>query len=326
MLKLEHLGIAVRDGSAVSTTFKRLFGVVPYKTESVIREGVETLFIDAGGPKLELLESIDGNSAIAKYLDKRGEGLHHVAVDVDDIDDQYDRVRHEGFTVLSDSPMDGADGKRVFFVHPRDCHGILVEFCQHARTTWRPAEIEMPHGIVAAYSAGSTDAAPVLLLHDQDTSATEDFGRLLPTLERTLHVISFDAPGHGGSRGWDPGTSILRAADKHARAILNWYQIDKPAVIVGRGLAAEAVVQVAKSYPEIVQVIVLIDPSARSVPHPVDALAGIPILVCSLTSQSLDSAIEITRSFPRAHLSVIPELELQYVQLAEQIAAAATWT
>ena len=201
MLRLEHIGIAVEKGSAASKTLERLFGPAPYKKESVVHEAVETVFIDAGGPKLELLESIDGDSTVAKFLRKRGEGLHHIAVEVDDIDVRFDNVRRQGFTVLSDRPMDGADGKRIFFVHPRDCNGILVEFCQQDRLTWRHAGIEMPHGTVTAFSAGSADAVPVLLLHGQGSSAVGDFAPLLPTLERSMHVISFDAPGHGSTVG-----------------------------------------------------------------------------------------------------------------------------
>ena len=311
MLKLEHVGIAVEEGSAAALTFERLFGRGPYKEESVVREGVETLFIDAGGPKLELLESTDGDSAIANFLGKRGEGLHHIAVEVDDIEAQFDRVRGEGFTVLSERPVDGADGKRIFFVHPRDCHGILVEFCRQVRPTWKQAEVEMPHGTVTAYSAGSAEAAPVLLLHDENSSANEDFSELLPTLEQSMHVIAFDAPGH--------------STHEHARAVLNSYHIKKAAVVVGHGLAAEAAVQMAQSYPELVQALVFIDPESSIVSALEESSLDKPMLVCSLRRESVEAAAEIWRRFSQTRLSVIPKIGRRHAQLAEQIVAFGTW-
>jgi methylmalonyl-CoA epimerase len=326
MLKLEHIGIAVSEGSVAANTLDRIFGAGPYKMESVPAEGVKTFFIDAGSAKLELLESLAPDSTIAKHIEKRGEGLHHIAVEIDDVDAHHERLRLDGFAVIPDAPIQGADGKRVFFVHPRDCHGILVEFCQQVRPTWRYSEIEMPHGTVTSYAAGSVEAPPVLLLHDQGMSATLDFDALLPTLERSMHVITFDAPGHGDSRGWPPGTSVLRAADKHARAVLNWYDVTDAAVVVGRGRAAEAAAQVAKSYPELVKSLVLIDPEKATIPETTDSWNHIPALVCSCRSQSLDAAIETYRSGTNARLSVIPEAELQHVQLAEQISGASRWT
>ncbi|MGD8415321.1 MAG: methylmalonyl-CoA epimerase [Candidatus Latescibacterota bacterium] len=130
MLKVEHIGIAVHSNSDLAKTLKRLFGAEPYKSETVEREGVETIFFDGGGTKLESLEANNEESAIARFLDKRGEGLHHIAVEVDDIHAEFKRVGEEGFRILSEQPFRGADNKLVFFVHPKDCHGILIEFCQ----------------------------------------------------------------------------------------------------------------------------------------------------------------------------------------------------
>ena len=132
-MKLEHVGIAVHSNSELADTFRRLFGVDPYKTEGVESEGVETVFFDAGGAKLEGLEATTEGSAIAKFLKNRGEGLHHIAVEVDDIHAEFERVGAEGFRILSERPFPGADNKLVFFVHPKDCRGILVEFCQEIR-------------------------------------------------------------------------------------------------------------------------------------------------------------------------------------------------
>ncbi|MFV1979739.1 MAG: methylmalonyl-CoA epimerase, partial [Rhodothermia bacterium] len=279
-MNLEHIGIASQSGQKLAQTFERLFGTRPYKTESVASEGVETVFFNAGGPKLEGLESSRPGSAIARFLGQRGEGLHHIAVEVDDIDAEIVRVRSEGFNVLSEEPFDGADGKRVFFVHPKDCHGILVEFCQQTRPTWRGAEIEMPHGTVTAYSAGSTEASPILLLHDHNSSADEDFNELLPTLERSLHVIAFDAPGHPTAR--------------HARAILDSYNIREAAIVAGRGSAAETAIQMARSYPELVRALVLIDPGDSIASILEESRLDKPTLVCSLRRDSIGAAAEIS--------------------------------
>jgi len=130
MQKIEHLGIAVKDLAAAEETYSKLFKSPPYKRESVEREGVNTSFFRVGASKIELLEATKPDSAIAKFIEKRGEGLHHVAFEVIDIRAEMARLKSEGFTVLSDEPMDGADDKLVAFVHPKDGHGLLIELCQ----------------------------------------------------------------------------------------------------------------------------------------------------------------------------------------------------
>ncbi len=130
MIRLEHIGIAVRDAAAVASLYEQLLGHGPYKAETVEREGVRTHFIQAGTAKLELLEALGPDSPVAKYLERRGEGLHHLAFEVDDIHAEMQRLRDLGFTPLSDEPRPGADGKLIFFLHPKQTHGVLVEFCQ----------------------------------------------------------------------------------------------------------------------------------------------------------------------------------------------------
>ena len=314
------------DADAAARVFEQLLGAAPYKTEPVEREGVETLFLDAGGPKIELLASTDVDSPVAKFLDDRGAGMHHLAVEVGDIDAELVRVRNAGFRVLSDEPLDGADGKRIFFVHPRDCHGVLVEFCQQSRHSWRENEIEMPHGVVPAYSAGSTTATPVLLLHDQNSSARADFDALLPSLERSMHVLTFDAPGHGRARGWESGTSILRSADKHAWAVLRRFDVDQPAVVVGRGLGATAAVQMAVSYPEMVRGLALIDPAEPGEEIEPSGLATVPVLVCSVSRSSLENTLKVAQVLHGARLAVIPEVQGADSQLADLIAGIEAWS
>ncbi len=130
MNKIEHLGIAVRNLEAACARYENLLGKPAYKTETVEREGVRTAFFAAGPNKIELLEPTDENSAIAKFLEKKGEGLHHVAYAVDNIAAELERLRQAGYRVLNENPKKGADNKWVAFVHPKDANGVLTELCQ----------------------------------------------------------------------------------------------------------------------------------------------------------------------------------------------------
>ncbi|MEA1787204.1 methylmalonyl-CoA epimerase [Arenibacter sp. GZD96] len=135
MEKIEHIGIAVKDLEASNTVYKKLLGVAPYKREEVHSEKVITSFFNVEDSKIELLEATDADSAIAKFIDKRGEGIHHIAFAVADIRAEMERLQKEGFTLLNTIPVKGADNKWVAFVHPKSAHGVLIEICQ---------EIEVP--------------------------------------------------------------------------------------------------------------------------------------------------------------------------------------
>lgn len=130
MNKIEHIGIAVRDLAAANQTYARLFGEGPYKQEAVESEGVRTSFFANGPNKIELLEGTHPDSPISKYVEKRGEGIHHIAFAVDDIRAEMKRLASAGFTLLNAEPKPGADNKWVAFVHPKDNHGVLIELCQ----------------------------------------------------------------------------------------------------------------------------------------------------------------------------------------------------
>jgi methylmalonyl-CoA/ethylmalonyl-CoA epimerase len=130
MEKIEHIGIAVKDLAAANEVYTKLFGEKPYKTETVESEGVATSFFKVGESKIELLEATDPKSAIAKFIDKKGEGIHHIAFAVDDIKAEMERMRNEGFIVLNDQPKKGADNKLVCFLHPKSTNGVLIELCQ----------------------------------------------------------------------------------------------------------------------------------------------------------------------------------------------------
>lgn len=133
MLKIEHIGIAVKDISASNELFRKLFGKAAYKTESVESEGVSTSFFMMGESKIELLEATRPDSAIAKYIEKKGEGIHHLAFEVEDIYSEMKRLESEGFTLLSAEPKRGADNKLIVFLHPKSTNGVLIELCQEIR-------------------------------------------------------------------------------------------------------------------------------------------------------------------------------------------------
>lgn len=128
--KIEHLGIAVKDLQKANETYEKLLGRKPYKSEEVASEHVITSFFKSGENKIELLAATHEDSAIAKYIEKRGEGIHHVAFTVEDIKEELIRLEKEGFTILNKEPKKGADNKWVAFIHPKITNGVLVELCQ----------------------------------------------------------------------------------------------------------------------------------------------------------------------------------------------------
>jgi methylmalonyl-CoA/ethylmalonyl-CoA epimerase len=132
MKKIEHLGIAVENLTEANEVFKKLLGKAHYKVESVEREGVSTSFFHIGESKIELLEATNENSSIHKFIGKKGQGMHHVALAVDDIRAEMKRLKSEGFILLSEEPLSGADNKLICFLHPKSTSGVLIELCQDA--------------------------------------------------------------------------------------------------------------------------------------------------------------------------------------------------
>jgi methylmalonyl-CoA/ethylmalonyl-CoA epimerase len=130
MRKIEHIGIAVKSLEHSNDLFSKLFGESSYKTEAVESEGVKTSFFKVGTNKIELLEAINDDSPIAKFINKKGEGIHHIAFEVDDIEAEVKRLTQEGFVVLNETPKKGADNKLVVFLHPKTTNGVLIELCQ----------------------------------------------------------------------------------------------------------------------------------------------------------------------------------------------------
>ncbi|GAB2762293.1 methylmalonyl-CoA epimerase [Salinimicrobium soli] len=133
MNKIEHIGIAVKDLEQAGKTYETLLNTECYKTEKVESEGVETAFYRVGESKIELLGATRDDSPIAKFLEKKGEGIHHIAFGVEDIKAEMERLKNEGFVLLNEEPKKGADNKLVAFLHPKSSNGVLVELCQEIK-------------------------------------------------------------------------------------------------------------------------------------------------------------------------------------------------
>ena len=135
MVNIEHIGIAVKQLANSIPLFEKLLNSQCYKIETVETEQVNTAFFKLGGTKIELVEGVDPTGVIARYIDKKGEGIHHIAFEVADIETEMQRLKEEGFVLLSDKPRIGADNKLVCFLHPKETNGVLVELCMEIKET-----------------------------------------------------------------------------------------------------------------------------------------------------------------------------------------------
>ena len=131
--KIEHVGIAVKDLEKSNELFKKLLGQTSYKTEIVESEKIITSFFKIGEQKIELLKSVSENSSVSRFLDRRGEGMHHLALYVEDIPEEIQRLENEGFSFVSKTPVKGADNKMIVFLHPKTTNGVLIELCQEIK-------------------------------------------------------------------------------------------------------------------------------------------------------------------------------------------------
>jgi methylmalonyl-CoA/ethylmalonyl-CoA epimerase len=133
MLKVEHIGIAVKDFATAIPLYTSLLNTDCYKKELVASEQVNTAFFRQGDTKIELLEDLGADGVIAKFIEKKGEGIHHIAFEVEDIEAEMERLRGEGFVLLNEKPKNGADNKLICFVHPKNTNGVLIELCQEIK-------------------------------------------------------------------------------------------------------------------------------------------------------------------------------------------------
>jgi methylmalonyl-CoA epimerase len=248
--RIEHLGIAVRDAAAISDLYERLFGYRPYKRERVESEGVETVFLDAGGAKLELLEATRPDSPIAGFVEKRGEGLHHVAFDVRDIHAEHARLGEAGFRLLNPEPKRGADGKLIFFVHPKDTGGVLVEFCQSAPQSLEPTFAPHGDGRIAYYVGGSDDAPPLVLLHAALGSTEMETQRLLPHFQQNFKTIAVDFAAHGRSDDFSEESLLtMEFFSEGVAAVLDHAGLDRTHLF-GFSMGGSVALHLALTMPE----------------------------------------------------------------------------
>lgn len=199
MLRLEHVGMAVRDAETARSTYAAVLNALSYKSETVTEQGVTTHFMAVANTKLELLEATGPDSPVHRFLERQGEGVHHLAFEVPDIEAAFERMTEAGFTPLSDTPLDGADGKRIFFMHPKSTHGVLVECCSGEAALPDPQYVDTPAGPVAYYTWGNAARPTLLLLHGAAGSTATETRLLVRHLEPYLHVVALDFTGHGAS-------------------------------------------------------------------------------------------------------------------------------
>lgn len=199
MSHVEHIGLAVDDIEAVVETFRDLFGREPYKAEAVTSQKVRTHFLDGGTTKLELLESLDEDSPVQRFLNRRGEGLHHLAFEVPDLEATLRRLRDAGFELLNETPQPGADDKNIAFVHPKQTHGVLVEFCESVVPSWSPVKVPRHDGHLSVFERGPRDRPSLLVLHGAAGCTLHETAPLMRRLESTFHLVGIDLSGHGAS-------------------------------------------------------------------------------------------------------------------------------
>ncbi|WP_457651231.1 methylmalonyl-CoA epimerase [Rhodocaloribacter sp.] len=297
MPRLEHIGIAVREAKATAALYERLFGVAPYKVETVAREGVRTHFIDAGTAKLELLEALGKDSPVAKFLDRRGEGLHHLAFEVDDVEATMARLREAGFHPLSDAPRPGADGKRIFFLHPKETHGVLVEFCGSAALPLDTATVPFGDGSFPAHTCGAPDAPALVVLFRASGASLRLLDPLLRRFEPRFRVVALDLAARSPA---DPSPAPLRAALDHlgvARAHLFAHAEDVPAVL-----------RFARDHPERAARLALHAPDASALSDDdLRRISAPALLAAADTGAPLDAVLRLRRLLPRTALAVLPD-------------------
>lgn len=245
---LEHIGIVARDPETVARLFEKLLGTRCYKEETVEEQGVRTHFLSAGTAKLELLEALSPDSPVARFLEKRGEGVHHLAFETNDIEATFERVQGLGFTPLSDAPRLGADGKRIFFLHPKETHGVLVEFCQYIPTPLEARRIPYHDGHLAVYEMGARSQPTLLVLHGAAGCTQLETEALARRLEPHFHVLALDFSGHGASSDIDNPFSASLFSD-NARAVLDHIGIGE-AHLFGFSMGGAIALHFAREYPE----------------------------------------------------------------------------
>ncbi|MEF8816641.1 MAG: methylmalonyl-CoA epimerase [Salinibacter sp.] len=248
MAHLDHIGIGIDDAAAVVERFRDLLDVEPYKHEAVSGQQVRTHFLNAGATKLELLEALGEDSPVQRFLDRRGEGLHHLAFEVEDLTGTMSRLRDAGFELLSDTPQAGADDKQIVFVHPKQTHGVLVEFCESTTPDWPSRAVPRHGGSLSVFERGRRDRPSLLVLHGAAGTTLHETAPLIRRLEPSFHVLGVDLSGHGASALPDTPRLSLDLFAEDAVAVLDAYDLSS-AHVVGFSLGGGTALHLAHAHP-----------------------------------------------------------------------------
>ena len=290
MIALDHIGIAVADLERTLRVLEDLIGRRPYKSETVEEDGIRTYFLRGGGAKLELLESLEPKSPVARFIAKRGPGLHHLAFEVDDLDATFRRLKDGGYEPIENTPRQGADGKRIFFVHPRKTAGVLIEFCRSERPVWQGGPDASGHEI---REAGSEEL-PLLTCLTASSDHLSDL--LIRELEQLFFIRAVSADG-----GLSSQTRAFSDAPAHAS--------EHPAThLLAVGDASPVALDYAAKRESAVLSLTLLHPSiTERVEHPT-----LPLLIISDDSaRSGNDSEEVAFGrwrgrFPASRLAVLP--------------------
>ena len=255
--RLEHIGIAVHDAELVTRLYKSLFGVSPYQRETVQTERIRTHFFSVDTAKLELLESLAPDSAVGRFLAKRGEGLHHLAFEVENIHAEMKRLRSLGFTPLSDTPQPGADGKLIFFLHPKQTHGVLVEFCQQSRYEFHRRKIPFRTSHLSVHTAGSSSNPPVLLLHGGLGSVQLELAPLMQALATTFFVIGINQIGHADSGPIPQDSNLQELGIDQVHTVLDAFELTQ-AVLFGFSMGGSIALHATHALPHRISKLVIL--------------------------------------------------------------------
>lgn len=263
MAQLDHIGIAVDDVESVIECFDDLLGIRPYKDEPVPRQEVRTHFLDTTVGKLEFLESLEEGSPVHKYLERWGEGVHHVAFEVADLEATMKRLDDAGFTLVNETPQPGADDKRVAFVHPRETHGVLVEFCEtKTPPSWTPETVPHRNGDLAYYEQGDPENPCILFLHGAGGTTLLDTAPLMRPLVSRYHVVGVDLTGHGDTSLPEDETVNMDRFVEDVHAALD--AVDRSSChLFGFSLGSSVALKLAAEFPDRVDRMALFAPNGR---------------------------------------------------------------
>ncbi len=224
-IQLDHIGIAVQDAARVSRLFEDILQVVPYKTEEVASQHVNTHFISAGTAKLELLEATSPDSPIAKYLARHKEGIHHIAFEVSNIKATWRKLAGLSYELIGEGPSPGADGKQIFFMHPRQTHGMLIEFCQSERKQLQPTRIPFKDGHLAVFELGDETKPPLVLLHGAAGCTQMELEPMAHRLSKYYKVYALDFAAHGRSDAFADEPFAPALFIDNVRALFDHFQL-----------------------------------------------------------------------------------------------------